>query len=81
MLPRLDELGIDKLLARAQSILKDMELVAASVGVTNIGRRAVGISNVHKLRGNLKCFTCSSPNHFSRDYQSQSNMGSINDQG
>ena len=35
---RLDELGIDQLLARTWSILKDMELLATAVGETNIER-------------------------------------------
>ena len=80
MSSRLDELGIDHLLARAQSIRKDMELVAAAGRTTYIERRAAGNSKVLKPRENLKCNRNGGPNDFSRNCCSQSNTGGMNDQ-
>ena len=76
----ISELGIDQLLARTWSILKDMELITAAVRMTNIEWRAAGNSNVLKLWKKPKCYWCGGPNHFSRDCQSLSNTGGMNNQ-
>ena len=58
---RLDELGIDELLARAQNILKDTELVAAAARATKTlseRQHAAGDSTMPRPWESPKCYRC-----------------------
>ena len=66
---RLNELGLDELLARARNILKDdMEPVLAAVEAPKLPREGP------------RYYRCGGPNHFSRDCQSQSSIKDTPDQ-
>ena len=60
---RLNELGLDELLARAQNILKD-----------NTESVSVAVEAPEPPREGPRCCRCGGPNHFSRDCQSQSSI-------
>ena len=65
---RLDKLGIDELLTRAQNIQKDIELVAAAAKTTETlaeGQHAAGDSTVPKPQESLKCYRCGGLNYYS----------------
>ena len=66
---RLNEHGLDKLLARARNILKDnTEPVSAAVEAPE------------QPREGPRCYRCGGPNHFSRDCRSQSSTKDTPDQ-
>ena len=67
---RLDEQGINELLARAQNILKDTELVAAAARMTETPS-AAGDSAMPRPQESQKCYRCGGPNHYSKDCQSR----------
>ena len=79
---RLDKLGIDKQLARAQNILTDTELVAAAARTTETPperQHAAGDSAVPRSQESPKCYRCGGLNHNFRDCRSWSNTGGAND--
>ena len=80
---RLDKLRLDKLLARARNILKDTELVAATVRTTETlteRQHAAGDSTMPKPQESPKCYRCGGLNHYSKDCRNQGNTGGTNDQ-
>ena len=80
---RLDELEIDKLLAKAWNILKDTELVAVAKRTAETPterQHAAGDSTMPRLRESPKCYRCGGLNRYSRDCQSRGNTRGANDQ-
>ena len=80
---RLDELGINELLARARNILLDTEMVAATARITETlskEQHAASDSAVPRPRESPRCYRCGGLNDYSKDYRSQGNMGGANDQ-
>ena len=70
---RPDKLGIDELLARARNILKDTETPSKR-------QHAASDSAVPRPLESPRCYRCGGLNHYSRDCQSQDNIGGANDQ-
>ena len=80
---RLDELGMNKLLAWAWNILKDTEQVEAAARTTETPSErllAAGDSAMPRPRESPKCYRCGDVSHYSRDCRSWGNTGGANDQ-